>query len=222
MTSSRETVSELALLRSYPELWDIICCTLPGDSICLLTDVLYFKRATTGTSAYQLLAGCDSDCNVVPWLDPVNVRSSIMTKAPGIVKFRDAMSSYEAQRITLARIFARSSLLRIARYPVYALTRRGGPARPPSPMPDSSPAYHHYTSMPILHTCGAAVYGIEKGFTHAPSWQVLCRGTSSASTDSGRSYDDVPDVDDNDDDDDDDDEEDVDDYVANGDYVYHV
>ena len=211
MSTSRGTVSELALLRSYPELWDIICCTLPGDSICLLTDVLYFKRATTGTSAYQLLAGCDSDCNVVPWLDSVNVLSSRMAKAPGIVNFRDSMSSYEAQRIALARIFARSLLLRIPRYPVYALTRRGGPARPPSPMPDSSPAYYHYTSMPTLHTCGAAVYGIEKGFTHAPFWQVLCLGTSSASTDSGRSYDD-----------DDDDVDDDDDDVANGDYIYHV
>ena len=79
--------------------------------------------------------------------------------------------------------------------------------------------------MPALHTCGAAVYGIEKGFTHAPFWQVLCRGTSSASTDSGRSYDDDPYDDDNDDDDDDeddDDDDDDDDDVANGDYIYHV
>ena len=161
MSSSRGTVSELALLRSYPELWDIICCSLPGDSICHLTDVLLFKRATTATSAYQLLAGCDSDCNVVPWLDSVNVLSSRMAKAPGIVNFRDSMSSHEAQRITLARIFAKTSLLCIPRYPEYAHTRRGGPARPPSPMTDSLPVYYHYTCMPALHTCGAAVYGIE-------------------------------------------------------------
>jgi hypothetical protein len=180
-------VSQLAMLSRHDDIWESICELLSGDALTTLAKVLFFKRATMLTPAFQLLSGINNEAKLVPWEDGDNVLAA----------------AYNHHRLNTDRedlaVRMVPRLLSICHWPVYLQHVQDGPIRTTSPVSTCTPlvspaSVNHYIwcnenrMRNRLETADAislrpAVYGVRPGYSYPPFWDVLISEGSDANDD---------------------------------------
>lgn len=171
------SVAQLAILSRHDAIWERICDSLSGDALTTLAKVLFFKRATMLTPAFQLLSGINNNAKLIPWEDDDNVLAATFTPHPLNTEREDL-----AARIVLP-------MMNALHYPVYLQHCHDGPMRNSSPVatftptasPDSVYLYiwnnenrmRHRQETADAYSLRPSVFGIRPGFSYSPFWDLL-------------------------------------------------